>query len=193
MSGLIDRRLPSSACAPPMRPPFFKFSSVSSAPNTCVRDAMSSTIATISSALLPSRAASAAAITCDPSPSVIERESTTRTSRVPSNAFAAVRGGLACVADSSDDRLMQTTASAPASAASRNAASNAPGDGAAVSGSWLGLGQPPVELADAEVDAVGELLVAEADRERHDGDVELVGLVLGQVAGAVGDDADGHG
>ena len=39
------------------------------------------------------------------------------------------------VADSPEERLMHTTASAPASAWRRNAASNLPGAGAAVSGS----------------------------------------------------------
>ena len=175
-----------------MRPPFFRFSSVSSAPIHDVRGAMSSTIATISSALLPSRAACAAAITCDPSPRVIERESTTRTSSVPSNAFAAVRADCS-VAESSDDRLMHTTASAPASAAVAERVLERARRRRGGLGQLLGLGQPSVELGDAEVDPVGELLGAEADRERHDGDVELVGLVLGQIAGAVGDDADGHG
>ena len=41
--------------------------------------------------------------------------------------------------------------------------------------------------------AVDELLAAEADGQRHDLDAELVGDRLGQIAGAVGDDAYGHG
>ena len=97
------------------------------------------------------------------------------------------------MADSSDDRLTQTTASAPASAAARKAASNAPGDGRCSLGKLVGLGQSSVEVADAEVDPVGELLGPEANGERDDADVELVGFVRGQVAGTVGDDADGHG
>ena len=67
-------------------------------------------------------------------PEVIERESTTRTSRPPSAALAAFCADC-IVADRSDDRLMHTTASAPASCWRRKAASNFPGAGAAVSGS----------------------------------------------------------
>ena len=123
---------------------------------------------------------------------MIERESTTRTSSVPSNALAAVRadwmrGGQLGRQVDAHDGVGARVGRVP------ERLSNAPGDGAAVSGSCSDSVEPAVELADAEVDPVGELLVAEPDRQRHDGDVELVGLVLGQVAGAVGDDADGHG
>ena len=77
------------------------------------------------------------------------------------------------VADSPDDRLMHTTASAPASAWRRNAASSAP-----VPGPRSRAGRPTsellVELLDGEVGAVGVLLVAEADRQRHDLDPQPV-------------------
>ena len=132
--GLIDRSEPSRAWAPPMRPPFLRLSSVSSAPTTWVRRARSSTRATTSSADAPPAAASAARSTCVPRPEVIERESTTRTSRSPRSALAAFWADC-IVADRSEERLMQTTASAPASCWRRKAASNLPGAGAAVSGS----------------------------------------------------------
>ena len=127
-----------------------------------------------------------------PSPAVIERESTTRTSRSPSSALAAFWADC-IVADSSDERLMHTTASAPACCWRRNAASNVPGAGAAVSGSTRRRGELRVEVVDAELAAVVELLVAEADRERHDLDAVLRDLLVGEVAAAVGDDAYGHG
>ena len=48
------------------------------------------------------------------------------------------------------------------------------------------------ELGRREVAAVDELLVADADRQRHDLDPELVGDALREIAGGVGDDADAH-
>src|ERR1700722_7825546 len=49
------------------------------------------------------------------------------------------------------------------------------------------------ELGRGELAAVLELLVAEADRQRHDDDVVLLDELVGQVAGTVGDDVDaGH-
>jgi hypothetical protein len=87
------------------------------------------------------------------------------------------------VADRPEDRLMQTMASAPRSAWRRNAASNAPGDGAAVSGS---------SLDDRQVDAVGVLDRAEPDRQRHHLDPELLRLGGLEVGGRVGDDSHRH-
>ena len=46
------------------------------------------------------------------------------------------------------------------------------------------------ELVGGQLLAVDELLVAEADAERHDLDAPALGELGGQVAGAVGDDAD---
>jgi hypothetical protein len=90
--------------------------------------------ATISSAEAPRAAASAARITWVPSPEVIERESTTCTGSSPASAVAALRADC-MVAERPEERLMHTTASAPAAACRRKAASKAPGAGAAVSGS----------------------------------------------------------
>ena len=53
MSGLIESIEPSSAWAPPMRPPFWRFSRVSSAPKTWVRADIDSAMATTSSADAP--------------------------------------------------------------------------------------------------------------------------------------------
>ena len=54
----------------------------------------------------------------------------------------------------------------------RNRASNAPGDGAAVSGSLSERSTPIPELVGRQLHLVDELLVAEADRERDDLDAE---------------------
>ena len=64
---------------------------------------------------------------------MIESESITRTSMMSATVFAA-SDAEAYVAERADDRQMQTTPAQPSEAAWRNAASNAPGDGAAVSG-----------------------------------------------------------
>ena len=53
MIGLIASAVASIALAPPMRPPFFRLSSVSSAPNTLVRAARSAASAATSSRLAP--------------------------------------------------------------------------------------------------------------------------------------------
>ena len=87
---------------------------------------------------------------------------------------------------------MHTTASAPASAWRRNAASNLPGAGAAVSGSSARGAELLVERLDGELGAVLELLVAEADRQRDHLDAVGGDILVGEVAAAVGDDADGH-
>ena len=164
--GLIDRSEPTSAWAPPMRPPFLRLSSVSSAPITWVRRTRSSTRATTSSARRARRRPPRAASThLGPRPEVIERESTTCTGRSPAIAVAAVRADC-IVADRPEERLMHTTASAPAAAWRRNAASNLPGAGAAVSGSSARGAELLVERLDRELRAVLELLAAEADRQR---------------------------
>ena len=112
MSGLIESIEPSSAWAPPMRPPFWRFSRVSSAPKTWVRADIDSAIATTSSADAPFLAASAAAITIEPRPTVIDVESTTRMSA--SIESAAVIADC-IVADRAALMLMHTMAVAPAS------------------------------------------------------------------------------
>ena len=86
-----------------------------------------------------------------------------------------------------------STASAPSSAACWKAAWNAPGEGAAVSGRAPLPRQRSQNSAGAELAAVLELLVAEADGQRHHDDVVLLDELVGQVAGAVGHDVDaGH-
>ena len=51
-------------------------------------------------------------------------------------------------------------------------------------------GHPPVELGGVQIDPIGQLVLAEADGEGHDRDAVGVDDVLGQVARAVGDEAD---
>ena len=76
MIGLIASAVASSALALPIRPPFFRFSSVSSAPNTLVRDARSVASAAISSTSAPSAARRAQATAIVPSPRLTLRLST---------------------------------------------------------------------------------------------------------------------
>ena len=49
------------------------------------------------------------------------------------------------------------------------------------------------ELAGRQLDAVDQLLVAEADRQGDDPDAVRDDHLLGEVAGGIGDDADAHG
>ena len=111
----------------------------------------------------------------------------------PSPATAAAATWADCmVPERCDDRLMQTIPVAPRLIRSRNFASKAPGEGAAVSGKVGRLLDPAPELVDGEVDLVDELLVAEADREGHDLDPHHVDERRRQVATAVGDDPNTH-
>src|SRR5207248_6061741 len=56
------------------------------------------------------------------------------------------------------------------------------------------LHAPGPELIGGQIPPIEELGVAEADGERHDGDVVTLGQVRRQIAGAVGDDLDpAHG
>ena len=89
--------------------------------------------------------------------------------------------------------VRQRTASAPSSAACWKAAWNAPGEGAAVCGQVALAAAALPELGRGELAPVLELLVAEADGQRHHDDVVLLDELVGQVAGTVGDDVDaGH-
>src|SRR4051794_39951987 len=92
-----------------------------------------STIATTSSIVPPSSAAVAAVRQRLPRPIVSVLLSTTRTGTVSATDLAA-SSAAANVAERAEERLMQTTPSAPSVAAWRKASSNAPGEGAAVSG-----------------------------------------------------------
>ncbi len=144
MIGLIESAVASMAFALPMRPPFFRLSSVSSAPKTRVRATRSWASASMSSMLAPSRAARAHASTIVPRPMVIVRLSTTRTSRSMVSSAMIVRAASwadCMVADNADDSEITITLVAPLAAAERYACSNWPGAGAAVSGSVSELTQ----------------------------------------------------
>ena len=92
------------------------------------------------------------------------------------------------MAESFEEMVRQSTASAPSSAACWKAAMNVPGGGAAVSGSvTLALATAP-ELVGRQLAAVLELLGAEANGQGHDDDVVLLDQILGEVTGAVGHD-----
>jgi hypothetical protein len=81
----------------------------------------------------PSAATLAAASTMTPWPEVIDWESITVTGRRSTTAIPPKTADW-CVAESAAEILIQTTPVAPEAAAARKAASNAPGEGAAVSG-----------------------------------------------------------
>ncbi len=133
MIGLIASAEASSALAPPMRPPFFRFSRVSSAPHTLVREARSCARATTAACEALPAARVAQSITMRPRPSVTCWLSITVT--LISSATARAASSADCiVADRAALRLMATMLVAPWAASLRYAASNWPGDGAAVSG-----------------------------------------------------------
>ncbi len=87
---------------------------------------------------------------------------------------------------------MQTIASAPSSLSRRNVSSNAPTEGADVSGSTDDGVELAPERVDAQLLAVDVLPITEADRERHDLDAELCADRLREVARTVGHDANWH-
>ena len=165
-SGLIDRSDPSRAWAPPMRPPFLRFSSVSRAPSTWVRGTMPSTRATTSSALAPPAAASAATVTWVPRPDVIERESIDAHVEVVGHSRGRVAGGL----DGGRQALGQVDAhdgvGARLGLAAERSLERAGGGGRGL-GQRVRRRQLLVELGDGQVDAVGELLGPEPDGQRH--------------------------
>ena len=111
-----------------------------------------------------------------------------------SSATAAAATCADCiVAERCDERLMHTMPVGAAAPAARGTAPRTrPADGAAVSGSAVGVLEPLPELVGAELHAVDELLVAEADGERDDLDAERVDERLRQIAAAVGDHPDAH-
>ena len=108
ISGLTESIEPSAARAAPMRPPFFRFSRVSSAANTRIRGILASMTATTSSIDLPAAAASAPAIASSPCAIVTLRLSITRTVMASLTASAASCADWK-VADRSEDSVTQTT------------------------------------------------------------------------------------
>ena len=118
-------------------------------------------------------------------------ESMTETGHTPSSAFAAICADC-IVADMRDDRLMQTMPSAPASWRLRKVDSNAPTDGAAVSGTTVERAQPLPERRGRELDPVDELVGTESDRQRNDLDAELFAERGRQIARTVAHDTDCH-
>ena len=88
---------------------------------------------------------------------------------------------------------MHTIPVAPRAARSRKRASNAPGDGAAVSGSVSERSSRSQNSSARQLDLVDELLVTEPDGERHDLDAERLDEWCREIAGAVGDHAYAHG
>ena len=87
---------------------------------------------------------------------------------------------------------MQITVSKPAAACFEGSWKR-PGAGGEVSGRGGVAGGFAVEGDRPRLEPVDVLLVTEADVEGDDLDAVALDEVVGQVAGAVGDDADGHG
>ena len=184
--------MPATPWRPPMRPPFFRLSSVSSAPHTCVRPARSRACATTSSCV-----------------AAVGSQTSTRR-----NDGAEAQRGRAAV-DHRDGDEIGDRASSELRRLHRGRQRSAQGDGDHAAGA-VG-GQLPVgllelaggrrrrlgqcrrcgalrpELGDGEIVTVDVLVTVDADRQRDDLDAELVGDGLGEVAGRVGDDADAIG
>ena len=192
ITGLIDSMLPSIACAPPIRPPRRRCSSVSSAPKRRVRRAICSARADDGGDVgARPRPSCAAAMHWLPRPIETHIESTTVTGSSPSSAFAA---DLRRLHGARQPRRQVDAHDAVGAGVAERPETLLEGAGRG----RRGLGQHrrgrdlAPELLVRELDAVDELLVAEADRQRHDLDAERVGAGLREIAGAVGDDAYGH-
>ena len=126
-----------------------------------------------------------------PSPAVIDRESTTRTSTLALERRRRVLGRLHGGRQLRREVDAHDRVGALVGHAAEGLLERARATGAAVSGSVGARGHAACRSRSTrELDAVDELLVAEADRQRHDLDAVAVDHVLRQVAGAVGDDAD---
>ncbi len=119
MIGLIDNAVASSALAPPIRPPFLRFSNVSSAPNSLVRVTSSSARPATASGPAEPAAASAQAMTMVPRPIDSVRLSITRTEMPSAATVRAASSALWNVADSAPDRVRTRISGAPAPASAR--------------------------------------------------------------------------
>ena len=119
-------------------------------------------------------------------------ESTIETGHNPSSALAATCADC-IVADSFADRLMQTIPSAPSSAKRRNVSSNAPTDGAAVSGSTVDASS--LRQNSSVLSSLRSTYSSSPKRivSGTTSIAELVAASRRQVRSAVGDDANGHG
>ena len=104
-------------------------------------------------------------------------------------AFAPCRAA-SIVAESLDERLTQTTPSAPSAAIASNAAWNCPGEGAEVSGRPSNRRQRDQNSLVDKLDPIHQLFVSEPDPERNKTDAELGQQIVWQVTGAVGHHTD---
>ncbi len=97
------------------------------------------------------------------------------------------------MAESLEERVRQSTASAPSVGGALERLDEHAGRGSGSPGQ-IALALAPVpELVGRQLAAVLELLGAETDGERHHQDVVLLDQVLGEVTGAVGHNPDtGH-
>ena len=176
MIGLIASADASSALAPPMRPPFFRLSSVSSAPHTLVRvGQVAGARPTTSSRSAPRAASRAQSATIMPRPSVQLRLSTTVTGtsvgHVPGGQLGALHGGRQRGAERDDD----DAGGAPRSASRAVRGLELAGRRCRRLGQVGRRGAPRPELGRCEVAPIDELVTVDADGERDDLDAELVG------------------
>ena len=174
MIGLIDSAVASIALAPPMRPPFFRFSSVSRAPHSLVARRQRAGVGG-DLVVVGARGGQAGAGGDDhplgratrcgcrrPSPGTPSNE------RAPSSA-------LCIVADSAADRHTATIDVGAVVGQRRVGVGELAGAGAAVDGSRRRRRALRPELGRGEVAAVDVVVAVDADGQRHDGDAELVG------------------
>jgi len=123
MIGLIDSAVASIAFAPPMRPFFFRFSRVSRAAHTFVREERSFAMATRSPSDAPLRAAFAHATATSPMPIDADAVSTISTGTETPACFAP-SSALCMVAESFEEMLTTRIPVAPEFASVRYASAN---------------------------------------------------------------------
>ncbi len=115
MIGLIASRPPIAAWAPLIRPPFFRYSSVSSATNRSRSTVRRASVDAISAPEAPAAASSTPSSASRPSPMEAEALSTTWTSRASS--ISAPSRALLIVPDRRSPTVTHTTESAPSAKA----------------------------------------------------------------------------
>ena len=92
--------------------------------------------------------------------------------------------------DTADPMWMDRISLAPRSATRAYVSANAPGLGCDVDTAGVPLFEAGIELVGVQVDALGELLAVDGDRERHDLDAVPLGQRRRELGVRVGDDPD---
>ena len=189
MIGLIDSAVASSALALPMRPPFFRLSSVSRAPNTRVR-ATRSRGERLDGVEVVAGGGALGAGEGDRAEAERDRAAVDDAHVEAVGATRAASSALCIVADRAPESVTTTMPVAPRSARRAVGLLEPARRRRGRRGQLRRRRAAGPELGGRQLLAVDELLVAEADAQRHDLDAPALGELVGQVAGAVGDDAD---